>query len=200
MTTEKNPAPVVTPITNTRPGSTHAVEISRIAGPWDLSQKGIKFLEEWEGFSAILYDTDGAGAHGNATIGYGHLVHMGPINHSATEAQYQDGITREAAERLLRVDIKHAVHLVNDTVEVPLFQHEADALICIAYNMHGHCKDLLNFVNTGQYADVPTHFMLYDKAHAKSHGHTKVITVSGLTKRRHSEANVFKAGIYDSTH
>ncbi|SIT44014.1 Lysozyme (fragment) [Paraburkholderia ribeironis] len=52
------------------------------------SGRGVQFTAQWEAFRPHLYDHDGAGGGGNATIGYGHLVHMGPISGAPSEAPY----------------------------------------------------------------------------------------------------------------
>src|SRR5690349_4068842 len=72
-----------------------AVAASRLS----LSARGLAFIERWEAFVGHLYN-DSAG---NCTIGYGHLVHMGPCT-SADHAYYPHGITRAHAVRLLRRD------------------------------------------------------------------------------------------------
>jgi lysozyme len=197
MTTATNPPPVVTPVTNTRAESVHAAQVPRIAGPWDISIDGIHFLEGFEAFKPNLYDVDGhKGQHGNATIGYGHLVHAGPINHSASEAPYARGISKQEGDALLHQDLRGAVRIVNDEVQVPLHQYEFDALVSLAFNMGHKCDDLLELVNTGQYGDVPEKFLTYDKA--RRNGVLEEST--GLKTRREREARMFAEGVYDSHH
>ncbi|WP_259294944.1 glycoside hydrolase family protein [Paraburkholderia sp. DHOC27] len=81
---------------------------------------------------------------------------------------------------------------INSKVAVPLFQFEYDALACFMYNLQHHGDGLLDFVNTGDYDNVGNKMRRY----ATSKGHV----VKGLLKRRHREAEMFEAGIYDSSH
>lgn len=177
--------------TNTNPDSNVTVYSSRLCKPWKISEDAIKFLEGWEKFSANLYDNDGSGA-GNATIGYGHLVHLGKISGSANEKPFQKGMTEAEAEKQLRHDVLTAESIVNDSINVLLYQYEYDALVCFTYNLQGRGAQLLDFVNTGAYNKVGYKMRQY------SHSGKKV--VSGLLRRRHREAEMFEAGIYDSSH
>jgi lysozyme len=145
-------------VTNTEPNSSVNVYSARYCKPWKFSEQGIQFLEGWEAFSPTMYDHDGS-KEGNATIGYGHLVHLGKIS---------------------------------EKIKVPLFQFEYDALVCFMYNLRHHGDRLLDFVNTGDYDNVG------DKM--RQYGTSKGHVVKGLMRRRHREAEMFEAGVYDSSH
>jgi hypothetical protein len=47
----------------------------------EVSQQGLEFIARFEGFRGKLYNDQA----NNATIGFGHLVHRGPINGSEPE-------------------------------------------------------------------------------------------------------------------
>ncbi|WP_321960384.1 lysozyme [Paraburkholderia sp. J7] len=177
--------------TNTDPNSNVTAYTQRLCKPWKMSQDGIRFLEGWEAYSATMYDKDGS-KDGNATVGYGHLVHLGKISGAVSEKPFLKRITEPQAEALLRQDIGWAEGIINDTVKVPLFQFEYDALVCFMYNLQRHGNGILDFVNTGQYNKVGDKMRTY----ATSKGHP----VKGLLRRRHREAEMFEAGVYDSSH
>ncbi|AXL51339.1 glycoside hydrolase family 24 [Paraburkholderia caffeinilytica] len=138
-----------------------------------------------------MYDKDGSKS-GNATIGYGHLVHLGKISGAVSEKPFRNGITEAQAEVLLRQDVAWAENTINGRIKVPLYQFEYDALVCFMYNLQHHGDDVLDFVNTGEYNKVGNKMRQY----ATSKGHP----VKGLLKRRHREAEMFEAGVYDSSH
>ncbi|WP_233886686.1 lysozyme [Paraburkholderia flagellata] len=185
------PDALATAVSNTDPDSNVTAYTQRLGKPWKMSEDGVKFLEGWEAYSATIYDTDGSKA-GNATVGYGHLVHLGKISGAASEKPFQKGISEAQAEALLRQDIAWAERTINDAIKVPLFQFEYDALVCFMYNLQHHGDALLDFVNTGQYNKVGDRMRTY----ATSKGHP----IKGLLRRRHREAEMFEAGVYDSSH
>ncbi len=100
-----------------------------------------------------MYDHDGS-KQGNATIGYGHLFHVGKISGAASEKQFLKGITRDEAEKLLKSDIAKAERSVNGFINVELYQFEYDALVCFAYNLQNKAFPILDFVNNGDYNRV----------------------------------------------
>ncbi|QBR01716.1 lysozyme [Paraburkholderia pallida] len=183
---------LATAVTNTNPNSCVTVQTARLCKPWHVSQQGIDFVADWEAFRAHLYDNDGAGGGGNTTIGFGHLVHMGPISGAASEAPFHAGVTIAQARQLLLQDLRDPEHIVNKKIHVPLFQYEYDALVDFVYNLRHHNDALLNLVNSGHYDRVPAKFMEYTWASGAQ--------PSGLVKRRRSEGNLFRDGNYDSSH
>lgn len=185
------PDALCTATTNTDPSSNVTVYTARLCKPWAFSEEGIEFLAGWESFSATMYDNDGSKS-GNATIGYGHLVHLGKISGAASEKPFAKGVTQADAEALLRKDIVWAENTINDKLKVPLYQFEYDALVCFMYNLQHHGDSMLDFVNTGQYNKVGDKIREY--ATVKGH------VVKGLKRRRHREAEMFEAGVYDSSH
>lgn len=179
-------------VTNTNPDSCVQLQCSRIGKPWQISQQGIGFVAGWEAFRAHLYDHDGAGGGGNTTIGYGHLVHTGPISGASSETPFLNGITITQARQLLLHDLIDPQRIVNKKIHVPLFQYEYDALVDFVYNLRHHNEELLNLVNSGHYDRVPAKFMEYTMARGAH--------PAGLVKRRRAAGNLFKDENYDSSH
>lgn len=184
--------PLATAVTNTNPDSCVIVQTDRLCKPWSISENGIEFVAAWEAFRPHLYDNDGAGGGGNTTIGYGHLVHVGPISGSASEAPFAGGITVAQAQELLLNDLVDPERIVNRKINVPLYQHEYDALVDFVFNLRRNNDGLLNLVNSGHYDRVPAKFMEYTLAGG--------VRPAGLVKRRRSEGNLFRDGNYDSSH
>ena len=181
--------PIYAGVTSASPSIT--AYSSRLPRPWKMSEAGIKFLEGWEAFSATLYDHDGS-KQGNATIGYGHLVHLGKISGAPSETPFLKRITGEEAEKLLKSDLVKTERTVNGAVTCDLYQFEYDALTCFTYNLQNKALPLLDFVNKGDYKRVGDEMRQY--------GHSGGRVVKGLFKRRHREAEMFEAGVYDSSH
>jgi hypothetical protein len=63
------------------------------------------------------YPYDDASRPPNATIGYGHKLHSGPVNRSDLE-RFEQGITEARAADLLRGDLRKAEDEVNKYVTV----------------------------------------------------------------------------------
>jgi lysozyme len=179
-------------ITNTDPNSCVNLKSGRLSKPWNVSPQGVQFTQDWEAFRGEMYDHDGAGGKGNTTIGYGHLVHTGPISGAASEKQFLKGITETQATQLMQQDLAAPERIVNENINVPLYQYEYDALVDFVYNHRGHNQGMFDAVNSGHYDRVPEKFMEYTAARG---AHPK-----GLVKRRQAQANVFKSGAYDATH
>ena len=179
-------------VTNTNPDSCVTLQTDRLCKPWHVSQQGIEFIAGWEAFRARMYDNDGGGGGGNTTIGFGHLVHMGPISGAASEAPFRNGVTIAQARQLLLQDLTDPERIINHKIHVPLYQYEYDALVDFVYNLRRHNEALLNLVNSGHYDRVPAKFMEYTAA-GGAHP-------AGLVKRRRAEGNLFKDGNYDASH
>lgn len=71
---------------------------------------------------------------GHATIGWGHLVHYGPIDGSEPE-EFKRGLTDEQALALKKQDAQRFVKALNRLVTVPLSQNQVDALISLMFNI-----------------------------------------------------------------
>jgi lysozyme len=151
-----------------------------------LSEAGARFVARFEGFSGKLYNDPA----NHCTIGYGHLVHHGPINGSEPD-EFCSGITEAAALALLREDAASAAAAVCAAAKVPLSQTQLDALISFTFNVGNGAfakSTLLKLLNGGDYNSVPSQLGRWTKAGGK--------TLPGLVSRRTAEGELFAHGRY----
>jgi GH24 family phage-related lysozyme (muramidase) len=149
-----------------------------------LSDAGARLIAEFEGFRSELYNDPAD----HCTIGYGHLVHRGPIDGSES-AEFKKGITRKRALELLQKDAGAAAGAVNDGVKVPLSQQQFDALVSFVFNVGSGAfaeSTLLRLLNEGRYDAVPEQLDRWVKADGK--------TLEGLVRRRKAEGAHFATG------
>lgn len=164
----------------------------RTAGPHALSTRGLELIAHFEGFSAVPYDDGGQPGLGNATIGFGHLLHLGAV--TLTDRHHWNApMSRADGLYLLRRDADIAVADVNRLVTVPLKPQEFDALVSFTFNLGGGALErstLLTSLNHSGYASVPRSLMQYDHAGGRA--------LEGLRRRRQAEGDVFAKGVYPS--
>jgi lysozyme len=156
------------------------------AAPPRLSPKGADFVAHFEGCILRLYNDP----TNNATIGVGHLVHMGPIN-GREPAEFRRGITRERALELLAQDARAAADAVRRLIRVPLKQHQLDALISFTFNCgEGSLKTstLRKRLNAGERDAVPHELNRWVFSQGKK--------LPGLMRRRQAEGALFSQGRY----
>ena len=154
----------------------------------DIGASGLEFLKEKEGWNSNLYNDSG----NNATIGYGHLVHMGPVN-GHEDDHFKLGITKEEGEELLRSDVSKAVHLVNSKVNVPVTQTQFDALVIFAFNVNNQfsTSTALRSLNAGNYQQVGPAMRMFNESQNRQG--QKVLDF-GLVNRRNAESLLFYFG------
>ncbi|MBA3244687.1 MAG: glycoside hydrolase family protein [Actinobacteria bacterium] len=151
------------------------------AAPTALSKEGATLIAAFEGFRSQLYND----AANHCTIGYGHLVHHGPIDGSEP-AELKAGISQERALELLQEDAAKAASEIKVCVKVPLSQCQFDALVSFAFNVgNGAFREstLLRLLNEGRYDAVEAQLARWNKAGGK--------TLQGLVNRRAAEAKFF---------
>jgi lysozyme len=156
------------------------------AKPTKLSAQGAAFIGRFEGFRAAMYND----AAGHCTIGFGHLVHHGPIN-GKEPAEFKAGITRERALQLLQADAAIAAKCVSDNVKVKLNQAQFDALVSFTFNVGTGAfagSTLLKMLNAGDHAAVPGQLERWSRAGGR--------VLQGLLNRRHAEGALFARGAY----
>lgn len=90
-----------------------------------ISEKGLKFLMTDEGFRNKAYKD----IYGYWTTGVGHLIKPNE-QHLITKT-----LTNAEVMELLKSDLVSFEKEVNDTIYVPLKQHEYDALVSLAFNI-----------------------------------------------------------------
>lgn len=163
-----------------------------------FSDKGIDFLKGWESEKKengkhVLYDDDA----GYCTIGWGHLVSGKKSCASITNMpqNFKDGLTDAEAKALFKADLKVYEDLIKNNVKVNLYQYEFDALVSFSFNVGGpnfKSSTMLTKLNASKYDEVPAEFPRWNKSGG--------VVMSGLTKRRNREADIFKDNVYDSSH
>lgn len=140
----------------------------QFSGPRNMSasQSMIDQIKRTEKLGQHLYDDDGAG---DTTIGYGHLVHLGKINGSEP-AEFRHGITEARAGDIFREDLREREDTINNSVGVPLTQHQFDALASLVFNIKKDAfkgSTLLNMLNrgsgqyTGDYLEAAKQFRVW---------------------------------------
>lgn len=167
----------------------------RKAKPWSISSEGIEFLKQYEAFSAVMYN-DSAG---HATIGYGHLIHHGPINGAASENPFLQGLTVAQAEALMKADLVEYEARVNNGIDVELAQHEYDALVIFAFNIGGpgfSSSSARAKLNQQAYGDVGEKMKMWNKVTLQDG--TRVVS-DGLVNRRAEEVEIFESADYVRT-
>lgn len=153
------------------------------------SDAGINLIMKFEGFRAKPYND----AVGNATIGYGTLLHKGNVTEE-DKKKYPAGISKEKAKELLIEDVRKMESSLIASVKVSLNQNQFDALMSWTYNVGtGHlvernCSWLKN-LNQGHYDKVPEGLSLWNKAMDEN---GKMVELPGLTIRRKEEGVLFK--------
>lgn len=151
------------------------------ASSLSLSAAGLDLIARSEGFVATVYDD----AAGHATIGYGHLLHLGPA--TAEDRAKWGTITDARAREILRDDAKQAQASVRRLVNVPLAQGEFDALVDFAFNLGGgnlESSTLLRLLNAGDRDGAAGQFAKWNKAGGK--------VLRGLVERRLAEERMFR--------
>lgn len=155
--------------------------------PRKLSRKGAEFIARFEGFVPTPYND----AAGHATVGYGHLIHRGPVTDA--DRKHWGRMTREEGLALLRKDAQVAADAVYSRVRPRILsQSRFDALVSFTYNVGVGAFEqstLLKRLNSGRSrAGAHDEFLKWDKAGGR--------TLVGLQRRRVSEARLFATGSY----
>lgn len=181
-----SPNPVLTPATSS------ASTERRLPKFLDLSAQGLDFIKGWEDYREYPYED----ARHFCTIGYGHLIAPKKCSQLASEGNqeynsFKSGLKPPAAEEILRKDVHAAIKAVKTAVHVPVYQHEFDALVSLAFNTNGIAKfpNLMAKLNTSNYSGCCDEF-----ADITNSG------IPGLVKRRQAEMMMFRNNKYDSKH
>lgn len=148
------------------------------------SQSGRNFIKRWEGEKLKPY-RDVAGFW---TIGVGHLIN------ETTEAHLlnPEGITAEQSDALLATDLYNTEHYVRTMVDVPLQQHQFDALVSLIFNIgpgNFQGSTVRRRINSG---DTPENISEAWKRYNKAGGQV----IMGLINRREAEVDLFNAANY----
>ncbi|HYM15279.1 MAG TPA: lysozyme [Dehalococcoidia bacterium] len=99
-----------------------------------ISPAGLDLIARCEGFSPTLYDDPA----GNATIGYGILVHLGPYHRQPGDCalcdRYRAPLTEPQARAMLAQKVQPYAAAV-ERLSRPLSQPQFDALASLCYNI-----------------------------------------------------------------
>lgn len=156
-----------------------------------ISAEGLRLISQFEGLRLSLYNDAG----NNCTIGYGHLVHIGPCNgHHPAEQEFLGGLTQEQAHALFKRDVAQYEAYVNQLITAPLNQNQYDALVSFCYNCGpGGLMQLAASagLNQGKY-DAIRSVMRRDFVKANNG-----VVLEGLIRRRELEAKLFETQIDD---
>ncbi|HZT14963.1 MAG TPA: lysozyme [Gaiellaceae bacterium] len=151
-----------------------------------VSSAGLHAVEGFEGWRNHPY-TDNLG---NATIGFGHLLHRGPV--TPADVDKWRTITRAQGQRILTRDMANAVNAVKKLVKVPLTQAQFDALVSFTFNIGSAGladSEALKDLNARHYGRVPADMLHWDHDSAGN-------VVEGLYNRRKAEGEMFSKGVY----
>ncbi|MEQ9946617.1 lysozyme [Pectobacterium aroidearum] len=142
--------------------------------PETINEAGLDLIKSFEGLKLTKYlDTAG-----KWTIGYGHLI----LPHE----NFDNGITLQEADLLLRQDLKTAETGVQHYVNVDLNGNQFGALTSFTYNLGVESLEtstLLRLLNQGNYGAAADQFPRWDKDGEK--------VVEGLLRRREAERALF---------
>ena len=139
----------------------------------NASKEGIELIKNFEGCELKAYQ-DSVGVW---TIGYGHTK----------EVKEGDEINQEHAEFMLTEEMPEYEGYINSMVEVPLEQHQFDALCAWVYNLgptNLKNSTLLHELNSSNYKEVPNQIKRWNKAGGE--------VLQGLVRRREAEALLFE--------
>lgn len=189
----KLPTPLTEAASNTDPRSLVSAKSARLAKPWQLSGLGLDFVKDYERFEPAMYND----ATGNATIGYGHLIHHGNISGATSEKPFLNGMTEADASNLLLKRMAEFESAINSSAHVPLHQNEYDALVIFAYNVgaDGAANSrVLKAINMGVHQLAPDEMATWNKGRDPK---TKLLVeMKGLINRRTDEIKIFKTADY----
>ena len=145
-----------------------------------ISQNGIDFIKEHEGFESMAY-MDSAGVW---TVGYGHTE----------DVHYVDVVSKEEAEEFLQQDLLPKERSVNTLVNVQLNQNQYDALVSFVFNIGETAfadSTCLLRLNEGDYEGAAEAMKWFNKITIDGN----LVVSEGLENRRAAEALLFKTPI-----
>ncbi|AOJ61897.1 LysM peptidoglycan-binding domain-containing protein [Burkholderia multivorans] len=152
-----------------------------------LSERGKDFIKGWEGVhldktkeNTYYYDD----SKGYCTVGWGHLIQEASCSASGYIAM-SSKIPVADAKKLFDDDVAVIEGRVRNAITVPLYQHEYDALVSLAFNLGSLSKtpNLRAKLNKCDYAGAPKEFLDIENE-----------------KRRKREYDMFCQGVYNSAH
>lgn len=165
----------------------HPAELSQQTeghSPMATSEEGIQRILNTERFIPNLYNDDA----GNATIGYGHLVHLGAMNGNEPE-EFRLGINEQRGRELFTADLGAIERAVNSSVTINVTQRQFDSLVSFTFNVGPSAfasSTLLRNLNAGQTQSAGQQFGRWINGGGR--------VLPGLVIRRQQEADAFLNG------
>jgi GH24 family phage-related lysozyme (muramidase) len=145
-----------------------------------LSRAGAELIARFEGFVRRPYND----AAGHATIGFGHLLHHGPV--TPADRERWGTISRDRGLTLLSEDAREAARAVERGVRVPLTQEQFDALVSFVFNVGVGAfasSTLLRRLNAGDRPGAADELLRWSRAGGR--------VLEGLLNRRRAERALF---------
>jgi lysozyme len=140
----------------------------------------IALLKEFEGLKLAPYNCPA----GHATIGYGHLIHRGPV--TAQDIAKYSGFTKSDADKLLAEDAGKVAANIAKFFKVPLNANQFGACVSFAFNLGEdslRTSTLLKHINESNFDDVGPQLDRW--CHASVDG--RIVELDGLKRRRAAE-------------
>ncbi len=112
------------------------IDKRNVTGSYMVNSKGAALITTYEGLSLSMYDQDGA-KPGNATIGFGHLIHKGLINNTSSEKEFENGITLNRATELFVERIAEHEGYVNNymsNLSIDLNADQFASMVDLSFN------------------------------------------------------------------
>ena len=138
-----------------------------------ISEEGKALIKKFEGCKLEAYKCPA----GVWSIGFGFTK----------DVKEGDVWSQTHAEEMLEIELEEYEGYINDLVDVPLEQHQFDALVAWVYNLGAGnliSSTLLMKLNAGSYEDVPHEIQRWNKAGGE--------VLEGLVRRRKAEALLFE--------
>ena len=138
-----------------------------------ISEEGKALIKKFEGCKLEAYKCPA----GVWSIGFGFTK----------DVQEGDVWSQTHAEEMLEIELEEYEGYINDLVDVPLEQHQFDALVAWVYNLGAGnliSSTLLIKLNAKEYADIPHEIQRWNKAAGE--------VLEGLVRRRKAEALLFE--------
>jgi lysozyme len=144
-----------------------------------ISQQGIDFIKQFEGFRAKPYLCSAK----VPTIGYGSTRYA-----DGTPVSLRDpAITEAVASALFKDTLVIYEKAVTKAVKIPLEQYEFDALVSLCYNIgvgNLASSTLVRLLNEDEARiEVARQFLRWNRANS--------VVIPGLTRRREAEREMF---------
>lgn len=158
------------------------------AGGYQISENGLRFIRQWEGSRATVYDD----VVGLKTIGVGHLMKPEELSGrytqvGGTQVPWSQALSDQQINDLLRQDLQPKEQAVRGAVKVSVTQAQYDMMVSLCFNIgQGAFKGstLVKTLNQGNFDDATNQFMKWTKAKGQ--------IIQGLVNRRRAEAANFR--------